>query len=158
MNPRHEFTGSPRTSNGEENGQLSDTQAEDRGRDLMRWGFAQGVAALAAVLLLVALWAGAPEAPEAPSEALPIADVASERLTTLGSVVGLAGSGNSHAWLGIPFAAPPAGELRWRPPRRPDPWTDTLDALAYGSPCVQLASGFGGVSDQEPGSFAGVSI
>ena len=155
MNPRHEFTGSPRTSNGEENGQLSDTQAEDRGRDLMRWGFAQGVAALAAVLLLVALWVGAPEAPDAPSEALPIADVASERLTTLGSVVGLAGSGESHAWLGIPFAAPPSGELRWRPPRRPDPWTDTLDALAYGSPCVQLASGFGGVSDQDPGSFAG---
>ena len=121
----------------------------------MRWRLAQGVAALAAVLLLVALWVGAPEAPDAPSEALPIADVASERLTTLGSVVGLAGSGDSHAWLGIPFAAPPAGELRWRPPRRPDPWTDTLDALAYGSPCVQLASGFGGVSDQEPGSFAG---
>ncbi len=105
------------------------------------------------VLAAAFLWFGEPGEPA--SEAMQIADVASERLTTSGSVVGLAGPAESHAWLGIPFAAAPRGESRWRPPRRPEPWTDTLDALAYGSPCVQLASQFGGVATEPPGTLVG---
>jgi para-nitrobenzyl esterase len=93
-----------------------------------------------------------------PPEATPpvvIADVSSERLTTHGSVVGFAGEVDTHAWLGIPYAAPPVGALRWRPPVRPEPWTDTLDALAWGPPCVQLATPLGGVADAPPGTVAG---
>ena len=44
---------------------------------------------------------------------------------------------------------------RWRAPRRAEPWTDTLDALAYASPCVQLASPLGGVSTAPPGTLVG---
>jgi para-nitrobenzyl esterase len=41
------------------------------------------------------------------------------------------------AWRGIPYAAPPAGELRLRPPRPPQPWSGTRDALGYGSRSLQ---------------------
>ena len=84
-----------------------------------------------------------------------IADVESERLLGVGSVVGFAASDETHAWLGIPFARPPVGDLRWRAPRPAAAWSDTRDALAPGSPCVQLASRLGGVKSTEDDGFAG---
>ena len=41
------------------------------------------------------------------------------------------------AFLGIPFAAPPQGELRWRPPQPADPWTEPLVASDHGPICPQ---------------------
>jgi para-nitrobenzyl esterase len=38
---------------------------------------------------------------------------------------------------GIPYAAPPVGDLRWRPPIAPKPWTEALQALDYGFSCPQ---------------------
>lgn len=38
---------------------------------------------------------------------------------------------------GIPFAAPPAGELRWRPPQAAAPWTGLRQAAEYGADCMQ---------------------
>jgi para-nitrobenzyl esterase len=38
---------------------------------------------------------------------------------------------------GIPFAAPPVGELRWAQPRPPQPWTEPRDATKPGSRCAQ---------------------
>lgn len=38
---------------------------------------------------------------------------------------------------GIPFAAPPVGALRWRPPERPLPWQGVRQATAFGKSCVQ---------------------
>jgi para-nitrobenzyl esterase len=84
-----------------------------------------------------------------------IADVSSERLLPLGSVVGFAADHETHAWLGIPYARPPVGELRWRAPQEPEAWADTLDALAFGPPCVQLRSRFGGVDSDDPAGLAG---
>jgi para-nitrobenzyl esterase len=42
------------------------------------------------------------------------------------------------AFKGIPFAKPPVGALRWRPPQTPVPWTDVRDATAYGPDCMQV--------------------
>ncbi|KAJ4446924.1 hypothetical protein ANN_13625 [Periplaneta americana] len=41
------------------------------------------------------------------------------------------------AFQGIPYAKPPVGELRFRPPQLPEPWNGTLDATKDGSECIQ---------------------
>ena len=38
-----------------------------------------------------------------------------------------------HKFLGIPYAAPPVGSLRWKPPVPLAPWTTPLDASSYGT-------------------------
>jgi para-nitrobenzyl esterase len=38
---------------------------------------------------------------------------------------------------GIPFAAPPVGELRWKPPQPPLGWKGIRQADKFGSPCPQ---------------------
>jgi para-nitrobenzyl esterase len=38
---------------------------------------------------------------------------------------------------GIPYAKPPVGVWRWRPPQRPDPWPGVRAADHYGSICMQ---------------------
>ncbi|WP_235900651.1 carboxylesterase/lipase family protein [Lolliginicoccus suaedae] len=40
--------------------------------------------------------------------------------------------GGVTLWRGIPYAAPPVGELRFRAPEPPEPWTGTLDATRFG--------------------------
>src|SRR4029079_19373662 len=43
---------------------------------------------------------------------------------------------------GIPFAAPPVGELRWRPPQPTSKWTGVRQAAEFGPSCMQ-ERGFG---------------
>jgi para-nitrobenzyl esterase len=40
--------------------------------------------------------------------------------------------GDGAVFLGIPFAAPPVGPLRWRPPQPAAPWQGVREALAFG--------------------------
>jgi len=42
------------------------------------------------------------------------------------------------SWKGIPFAAPPLGQLRWRAPQPPVPWRGVRDAVAYSHDCMQF--------------------
>jgi para-nitrobenzyl esterase len=42
-----------------------------------------------------------------------------------------------HAFKGIPFAAPPVGDLRWRAPQPAKAWTGVRQATAYASDCMQ---------------------
>ncbi|HET7101179.1 MAG TPA: carboxylesterase/lipase family protein [Terriglobia bacterium] len=44
---------------------------------------------------------------------------------------------NVRAFLGIPFAAPPVGNLRWRPPQPVLPWRGVRQAVAFGPRCMQ---------------------
>jgi para-nitrobenzyl esterase len=52
-------------------------------------------------------------------------------------------------YLGIPYAAPPVGDLRWRPPAPHARWTQTLDATNFGNHCPQPASPYGTASTTE---------
>src|SRR5713101_70734 len=45
---------------------------------------------------------------------------------------------NEVAFLGVPYAAPPVGDLRWKPPQPVSPWTGTLKATEFGAACPQL--------------------
>jgi para-nitrobenzyl esterase len=44
-------------------------------------------------------------------------------------------------WRGIPYARPPIGALRFRPPEPPEPWSGVRDALAYGNRSPQGEQG-----------------
>jgi para-nitrobenzyl esterase len=47
-------------------------------------------------------------------------------------------TGTQSVFLGIPYASPPVGYLRWRPPRPPAAWSGTRSASHYGPACPQL--------------------
>ena len=49
----------------------------------------------------------------------------------------LAGDESVRVYRGIPFAQPPTGELRWRPPVTDVAWDGIRDASAFGPPCWQ---------------------
>jgi para-nitrobenzyl esterase len=60
-------------------------------------------------------------------------------LTQNGFVRGMIESSNVAVFLGIPYAAPPTGNLRWKPPIDPQNWGDTLATLTYGPSCPQVS-------------------
>jgi para-nitrobenzyl esterase len=68
--------------------------------------------------------------------------------TTSGPVTGFV-SGNELKYLGIPYAAPPVGALRWKPPAPVAPWSAPLAATHFGPHCPQAASPFGKPSTTE---------
>lgn len=85
---------------------------------------------LAARAFLCLLAAGVAAAQSAPARA-PVK-------TTTGLVEGTSSSVSGvSAWLGIPYAAPPVGELRWRPPQPAAPWSGVRQARAFGTSCMQ---------------------
>ena len=45
--------------------------------------------------------------------------------------------GRGAVFRGIPFAAPPLGELRWKPPAPVSRWTEPRDATRFGASCLQ---------------------
>lgn len=55
--------------------------------------------------------------------------------TLNGSVVG-----DTRQFLGIPYAKPPVGDLRWKPAQPVAKWTSPRAATAFGKRCAQIAS------------------
>src|SRR5271169_3525100 len=83
------------------------------------------IATLVSLLILAVL---------AAAQNLPEAHVAQ------GDLVGIRDHG-ANAFLNIPFAAPPLGDLRWTPPSPPLSWTGARDAGHFGPACMQYKSG-----------------
>jgi para-nitrobenzyl esterase len=100
---------------------------EDVVRRLLNW--TGGLVAFV-ILALVAIWLllfrpPSPGTPMAPA------------MTTSGPVRGLEERGVT-VYRGIPYAAPPVGDLRWRPPQPAAAWTKPRDAFAFSKACTQI--------------------
>src|SRR5687767_7256583 len=79
------------------------------------------IALLTTLLLCIAAPAGA--APIARTDAGPVRGSVSAGVTS---------------YLGVPFAAPPVGDLRWRPPLPPAAWTAVRSATTFAPACPQV--------------------
>jgi len=64
------------------------------------------------------------------------------RETRFGPVVGTEDNG-AYAWKGVPFAKPPVGNLRWKPPADPDRWHRPRQAKEFADACVQYGRIYG---------------
>ena len=62
--------------------------------------------------------------------------------TTTGSLQGFVERG-SRKWLGVPYAEPPVGDRRWRPPEPKKPWSENpRPATAFKPDCAQFGPGW----------------
>jgi para-nitrobenzyl esterase len=57
--------------------------------------------------------------------------------TTHGTVIGFR-NGLTECFLGIPYAAAPIGEMRWKPPQPASDWAGVRQATQFGPACLQL--------------------
>ncbi|WP_371396465.1 carboxylesterase/lipase family protein [Fretibacter rubidus] len=93
--------------------------------------------ALSAALLLSACGSGEKTTPSAVIN------------TPQGPVQGVVSEAGITNVKGIPFAQPPVGDLRWRPPVAPTAWAETRDATEFAPMCMQKqGSGTGGFLDR----------
>jgi para-nitrobenzyl esterase len=76
--------------------------------------------------------------------------------TFSGPVRGLVTPAGVREFLGIPYAAAPVGNLRWRPPVKHAPWFAPLDATQFANHCPQPPSPFGVASIMEDCLFLNV--
>jgi para-nitrobenzyl esterase len=56
------------------------------------------------------------------------------------AVTGIETTNKAWAWLGVPYAKPPVGMLRWKAPRDPEPWSGIRQAKTFSSCCMQPSS------------------
>lgn len=59
--------------------------------------------------------------------------------TTRGDVRGTR-DGDVRAWLGVPYAAPPVGDLRFRVPQPMPAWEGVRDARSWASSCIEITT------------------
>ncbi|XP_072030866.1 cAMP-regulated D2 protein-like [Amphiura filiformis] len=71
--------------------------------------------------------------PTKPTEGQPLAN------TTYGIVQGVILNNGARGFLGVPYAAPPVGPLRWQPPQRPANW-DMYNATHQPPGCPQICN------------------
>ncbi|GJG86668.1 carboxylic ester hydrolase [Gemmatimonadetes bacterium T265] len=98
---------------------------------LNRWSTALGALALAGSAVVTARAAGRP----APNNRPPAGDTVR---TSAGLLTGTASDrAGGRAYLGVPYAAPPVGPLRWRPPQPAPAWPGMRAADHFAPACVQ---------------------
>jgi para-nitrobenzyl esterase len=82
------------------------------------------------------------------------------KATEFGVIEGVDDSAVSgtYRWLGVPFAAPPVGALRWKAPVDPTPWKTTLAAKRFGNACVQYGRIYGPGSNNTYDATIGTTL
>jgi len=81
----------------------------------------------------------APQPDAAPACGAGITPASGLVITESGAQQAAAAAGG-YAWKGIPYAGPPVGDRRWRPPEAPACAAGVRDATQFGSICLQLDS------------------
>jgi len=103
---------------------------------------------ITSLLVAAVLLASAPiAATAAPKSPVVATDNGPIRGTTIGQM---------QAFRGIPYAAAPVGDLRWRPPQPHPGWQGILDASPFGPHCPQVATPYGIPSTTEDCLFLNV--
>jgi para-nitrobenzyl esterase len=102
---------------------------------------ARPAAACCAALAALALAAAGATATASRAAAASRAGAAPIATTDNGAVRGVA-AGSINEFLGIPYAAPPTGNVRWRPPQPPARWQGVRDATQFAPSCPQPPSPF----------------
>ncbi len=93
---------------------------------------------------------------DAAAEVPPVQPAAETARTIVqGDVIGAVGDHGVHVWKGLPFAAAPEGENRWRAPRPPENWEGVREALEFSERCVQVTNAFSQSEGEEPGKLVG---
>ena len=105
---------------------METTRVRRMRRAVLFVGSAVGVAAA----LLVAGAAGA--------VASPASGGANPTVRVDGGLIRGASAAGVNSFLGLPYAAPPTGNLRWRPPQPAAGWTGVRDATQFGPSCPQV--------------------
>jgi len=83
--------------------------------------------------------------------ALPLVALADPVRIQTGLVAGAPGrDAGVLVYKGIPFAAPPVGDLRWKPPQAPAAWTGVRPGSQFSAMCVQTPYPVGSLYHQEP--------
>ena len=59
------------------------------------------------------------------------------RTINQGEIIGIESDHNTFAWLGIPFAEPPVGNLRWKAPIQPKKFNSRFEASEFSQVCFQ---------------------
>lgn len=100
---------------------------------------------LVAWMLALALSIIAPAGPAEAADAQSDGDVV---VLDSGAIAGLVQEG-VRAFLGIPYAAPPRGALRWRPPQAVAPWQGVRECTDFGPACPQPRQSATGKYDED---------
>lgn len=69
--------------------------------------------------------------------AAPVSAQPTPPLSVTGGQISGSDNGEVRTWFGVPFAAPPVGSLRWRPPQEVVPWQGVKAVTAFSPACRQ---------------------
>ncbi len=124
-------------------------------RQCVRTGLVRG-AAVVAMLITAAACTTATATPALPRARAELRLAAGNAARSGGLIVSTA-DGAVHGkavaatdeFLGIPYAAPPVGPLRWQPPQPAAPWQGVRAATSFAPHCPQPSSSFGVASTSE---------
>lgn len=94
------------------------------------------IASLACLMAVGCVLLGSATHAQAPGAQMPAAADGPVVKTKQGRVQGAIANG-VVVFKGLPFAAPPVGDLRWRAPKAPAKWSDVRPATSFGSSCQQ---------------------
>ncbi len=68
--------------------------------------------------------------------------------TEYGNVTGREWDDDTYCWLGVPFAKPPLGDLRWKAPEDPDYW-GAMNTTDFSEGCMQFANWMGTTNEED---------